>query len=70
MAKPILVIYTNEINKDRLADSSAQLEQMGVTGDYHVLIVFSKTPNVQVFFEKDQIELDKDKLEALLSLCK
>ena len=68
--KPILVIYLNRPTElQRKAQTETLSRVPGLQDDYHVLVIHSDHTDVQVFFEKDQIALDKEELKKLLSLC-
>jgi len=66
--KPILVICGPMTLQDM--DNIKNQAAKALHSDYHVLVLFSDKFDIKVFSEKDQIELDKEKLEELLSFCK
>jgi hypothetical protein len=70
MAKPILVVSIKNANMETLKKAREHVPDY-LHNEYHVFIFSTERDNdIKVFFEKDQIELNKEKLEELLALAK
>jgi hypothetical protein len=69
MAKPILVIYLKNAHMERMNQARESFYNHSMANEYHILVFSSDRDNVRVFYEKDQVELDKKKLEELLALA-
>jgi hypothetical protein len=66
--KPILVIYSPTSKQQR--DEFNQYLSKELKEDCHVLNLFGSKYETKVFFQKDQVELNKEELEKLLAACK
>lgn len=68
--KPICVIFIKQpVTAERMAEMM-NLIPKELALEYHMIVLASDRSDVKVFHEKDIEELDSDKLEKLLSLCK
>lgn len=68
--KPIIVVYVSEATNQIEISEIHKSAPVDLKNEYHLLIIRSDKSDIKVYFEKDQVELDKEKLEHLLSLCK
>lgn len=57
------------MSKDKAIQQMNHAVNDHMKNEYHIIVLFGEKTNIQVFFEKDQVELNKEKLEELLSLC-
>jgi hypothetical protein len=70
MAKPIIVVTLGNATRAQWAETKKDLSESDIANEYHVLVLQGQQHGIQVFFEKDQINLDQAMLERLLALAK
>lgn len=70
MPKPIIVVSLRNPTRAQLEERRIELSNLAIKEEYWILCIPGDENKVTVFFEKDQVTLDKDSLERLLALAK